>query len=202
MRSLSGSASLRMSQILRMIVFVAAVGAIGCGDQDQGSPHGAGEQPRVSPATTSSFALLRGPGTTLPKGMWFHLVQILHGGDHTKFRPTYVQRAHTAGGVAWVFVDDRSVCLAEGHRGSVACTNARRARSEGVTLGTFTPPSARVPRPHDFSVIGLVPDRVQQVVVTVGKRRLTLAVRRNLFSVSRNSPILIDEFVPLRGRVR
>jgi hypothetical protein len=123
--------------------------------------------------------------------MRLHLRHILYGRTGDRFNPFNVQRALTVEGVVWAFRDARSVCIAQGDRGSVACVNADRIAREGLALGTFTPPSKQVPRPHSFVIIGLVPDQIHQALVAVGKQREILPVQNNLFSASSDSPILL-----------
>jgi hypothetical protein len=88
------------------------------------------------------------------------------------------------------------VCLAQGGRGSAACTSPEDAIENGVTLGAFSPPSATNPRLHDFLVIGLVPDSVALVHITIGRADRVVAVHRNMFSIASDTrPIIVHRFV-------
>jgi hypothetical protein len=88
------------------------------------------------------------------------------------------------------------VCLAQGGRGSAACTSPEDAIENGVTLGAFSPPSTTNPRLHDFLVIGLVPDSVALVQITIGRADRVVAPYRNVFSVASDArPITVHRFV-------
>jgi len=100
---------------------------------------------------------------------------------------------HTSEGTAWVFLVRRSVCVAQGHLGGIACDPASRAAAEGVTLGVFSAPTKRRRKPHDFRLIGLAPDGVSHISVTVGTHRQTIIVRDNVFVASAEKPIVIRQ---------
>lgn len=180
MRSFGGSAPFRMSPVNRLFVLLLATLAVGCGEHRILTGTDASHRRSRSLSDQSAFRLLRGPTKSLPQRVRSQLARSLHGGSRDEFRPAHIHRALTAVGVVWTFFDGSALCLADSH-GSVACAKAGRARSKGVILGTFTPPSKRVPRPHDFLVVGLVPEPIRKTVVTFGKQHRTLAVRRNLF---------------------
>jgi hypothetical protein len=178
------------------IALLLAVLASGCGEGTAGSRIQPPDQSEVGAHLIKrTFALMRGPTESLPPPLHSHLEQLFHRGTRFQFEPSLVQRARTPDGVAWAFLGDDAVCLAQSGYGSVACTRVAQASIEGVSLGVFTPPSKHVPRPQDFLMLGLVPDQIQQAVVTIGKRRRTIPVRNNLFSASGESPILIKRVI-------
>jgi hypothetical protein len=69
------------------------------------------------------------------------------------------------------------------------------ATSEGVSLGTFSPPSKRVHRLHHFMVLGLVPDGVERIELKIGMRRKTVEVKNNLYSVASDRPIFVRRLI-------
>lgn len=179
-----------MKVIYHTLVLLLAVLALGCGQGDRNKP---------SLAVKEGFPILRGPAEHFPRALRSHLAHLLSNASAQPFQPRLVQRKRTAAGVVWLFVDGEAVCLAQGSLGSVACSNAKRARSEGVSLGVFSPPSAHTRRPHNFLLMGLTPDGVTGVIVSIGKRRHMIDVRDNLFSATGDRPILIRRFIGGRG---
>ncbi len=189
-----------MSLVTRPLVLLLSALAVGCGEHRNMVGAEVDHLRSGSLSDQSAFRLLEGPADSLPDRVRSQLARNLHRGSPGRFEPTHIHHAHTHVGEIWVFFDDSSVCLAQGDRGAVACTDPGHAHLEGVTLGTFTPPSSRLPRPHNFLVVGLVPDRIRQVVLNIGNRRQTLTVRKNLFSVTSSRPILITRLVRGSGR--
>jgi hypothetical protein len=64
-----------------------------------------------------------------------------------------------------------------------------------VSLGSFSPRSRENPRPHDFVAMGLAPDGVSKVVVSIGNKKQVLPVRNNLYSASGDLPVIIRRLV-------
>jgi hypothetical protein len=135
------------------------------------------------------FRLLRSPSDGMPLIVRRHLSHILSGQLDGPLEPMAVHSAQTAHGTVWVFLADHALCLAHAGRGAVGCSAVSRVGSDGVSLGVFSPPSKQFPRPHDFLLISLVPDGIQQIGVTIGGRSRTVKVEHNLASVSSDQPI-------------
>ena len=135
------------------------------------------------------FRLLRGPSDEMPEIVLRHLSHILSGQLDGPFKPTAVHSAQTAHGTVWVFLADGALCLAQAGYGAVGCSAVSRVESDGVSLGVFSPPSKKFPRPHNFLLISLVPDGIKQVEVTIGGRDRTVKVEHNLSSASSDRPI-------------
>lgn len=176
---------------------VLAVSAIGCGQQ-----HGPPLQHSVTSHTPTpkhrvrqAFGTMRGPSASLPPSLRSHLTQILRRDRGSQLRASLVHQAHTSRGVAWVFLDGTAVCLAEDTNGSVACSSLAQAESEGVSLGVFSPPSKQVPKPHDFLLMGLAPDGVDRVAITIRYRHQVIDVQNNIYSASADRPIVIRQLV-------
>lgn len=168
---------------------------VGCGQR-----HDSSEQIPPSKETGASnakahFSLLSTPQEELPEALQAHLAQLLMRKQPDQFRPLLVQRSRTAHGTAWTFVNDSAICLAQGGFGSVACSRWAPAKKDGVVLGTFTPPSGRFKQPHDFLVLGLVPNGVVQVALRVGRRHRVVAVSHNLFTATSDVPILVARLI-------
>jgi len=87
------------------------------------------------------------------------------------------------------------MCLVQANLGSIACSPKRLARSKGVILGTFIPPSSEVPRLHHFLVQGVMPDAVRYVSATVGRRgherQVEIPVRNNAFAIAAEQPVVV-----------
>jgi hypothetical protein len=167
---------------------------VGCGHQSSVAPHMSSEQHRQVGRQTgveATFHIFQGPTEVLPPPLRMHLRQLLKKGGLHKFEPMRVQRAQTSDTVAWVFLNGKAMCLAQGNRGGLACSPRARVEAEGLSLGVFTPPSKQIPRAHDFLLMGLWPDQVRKVVVTLGTEQRTEPIRNNLFSDSAERPLLI-----------
>ena len=141
---------------------------------------------------------MRGRSERLPDPLANHVSRLLSQPRGAK--PVTTQVAGTAAGRIWIFFYGKKMCLAQEALGSVACSSMSLARSRGVVLGTFKPPSKEVPRMHGFQLIGIMPDDVRYVSATVGrmhqKRYIRVPVRHNVFAVSAERPVLV------RGVVR
>jgi hypothetical protein len=99
----------------------------------------------------------------------------------------------------WLFSSDRLLCLAQ-PRGA-ACAPGVEAIKEGLVLGTFQPPTASDPEPHDFSLEGVVPDDVNQVLVVVGKHiEVVVDVKSNIFAIERDRPVHLKRLLRGYGR--
>lgn len=187
--------ALLMLSIKRIVILLVAGLAVGCGASSQGSDQRVGTQRTGYSATMKAFHLLQGSTEVMPPPLELHLATILDRGSHRQFTADHVQHVRTASGAAWVFVNGSDLCLAQIGRGGVACSQMTRAREEGVSLGVFSPPSNPSQKPHDFLLIGLAPDGVTRVVVSIGHQHQKIAVRNNLFSASAEQPVLIKQFV-------
>ena len=179
---------------MRIAMLMLAGLVAGCGDQREASEQQADATIVSHSSIKENFHLLEGDTEVLPPSLQLHLGKILNRGSQRRLKADLVQRARTDEGTAWVFLNGSEICLAQGGRGSVACSPVTRAK-EGVSLGAFSPPSEQIPRPHDFLLLGLAPDGVTKVVVVIGARRRTLAVRNNLFAASGDRPVLTKRFV-------
>jgi|GEM_PF-3366482 len=146
------------------------------------------------PRAVESFHLLRTPSNDMPLVVRTHLSNILVGQLNEQINPTLVHRTNTGKGAVWVFRTDHALCLAQDGRGAVGCSTFSRARSHGISLGIFSPPTSTVPRPHNFLLIGLVPDGIKRVEVTVGNRRRTVEVHNNLFAASGDQPVNVGDW--------
>jgi hypothetical protein len=112
-----------------------------------------------------------------------------------KGTPTNTQLTRTRGGSIWIFLTHQKMCLAQANFGSVSCLEKQRARSHGVVLGTFKPPSKEVPYLHQFLVLGVMPDDVRYVSTTIGRHlhehHIKVPVRSNVFAIAAEQPILV-----------
>lgn len=161
-----------------------------------GCSTGTHQHEKENPGIADEFFLLRGAPEAMSIPLRAHLAQVLYPRNrHLRLNAQLVQSQDTRNGTAWVFLQGHHLCLAYGVPESVACSAVDKARREGVSLGSFTPPSPGLPQPHDFVLMGVVPDSVQQVIVSTGSRQRNLKVSDNLYAASGNRPILIRRFV-------
>lgn len=94
----------------------------------------------------------------------------------------------------WVASAGGQLCLAQPK--GVACKPKEAATSEGVMLGTFQPPSERIPVPHEFRLQGVFPDNVSHILVVVGKgRRRAIGVHHNIVSMTEAKPIHVERLL-------
>jgi hypothetical protein len=184
-----------MFSIKRIAILLLAGLAVGCGASPRGSEQRAGTRNAAYSTTMKAFHILQGTTEVMPRRLQLHLASILDRGSHSQLNAAHVQHARTTSGAAWVFVNGSDLCLASGRRGGVACSQMTRALEEGVSLGVFSPPSKPGQRPHDFLLMGLAPDGVTQVEVSIGKRQQKIAVQSNLFSASGDQPVMLKQFV-------
>jgi hypothetical protein len=178
--------------IMRLLIILVVILASE-GGQYGGDPGGAGAVNRVpAPASVKeSFRIFHTSAELLPTAVRTHLSHLLKPPGHP-FAPTLVQRSRSAqAGVIWAFVMKDQICLAEGSQGGAVCDDLNVAASEGLSLGTFSPPSERIPRPHDFTLTGLVPDHVLRVKVSIGHHIRVVAVHENVYSVTADQAIFI-----------
>jgi hypothetical protein len=185
-----------MNSLKAVLALILATLIVGC-DQSHNSsePARLGTEARVFDAK-ANFDLLNTPQEDLPEALQTHLARLLMRKQPDQFRPTLTQRSRTSHGTVWAFVNNSAICLAQGGFGSVACSNWNPGLNKGVILGTFTPPSGRIKRPHDFLVLGLVPNGVGRVLLTVGGRRHRVAVvSHNVFTATGDAPILVARLI-------
>lgn len=179
-----------MKQLIAALLALLSVGA---------HPDKSALEPKNPSATAYSttkhtFSQFRGAAETLPAPLRIHLSNILSNNGH-QLNPVSVQHQRIAGQAVWVFLTWNRVCLAQAHRGGVACSSIGEANRTGVSLGVFSPPTQYQPAPHDFLLLGLAPDAVSHVVITIGKRSQTIPVRRNLYGFTADQPILIRRYI-------
>jgi hypothetical protein len=178
--------------LIGLIVVVTVVGGysfkVTRRAEEAGAPRG------TSTTIEKSFRLFDSTPEMLPVSVRARLSRILKK-PGTPFTPSPVQRSHTNGGIVWAFVVGDQVCLTQGTHGASVCVAKDVAISEGVSLGTFSPPSQRIPRPHNFLLLGLVPDGVGRVELKIGRRRERAGVKNNLYSVSGDKPIFVRRLV-------
>jgi hypothetical protein len=178
-----------VARFLPVVLLALLVGGCGQIGHDLPGKSAAGN----SLVAKRSFHILRGATESLPLAIRSHLADQLAQPEASQFRPTLVQRAHTSEGTAWVFLERDSLCIAQGHLGGVACAQVARAVKDGVSLGVFAAPTKLQKHPHDFHLIGLAPDGITHIHVTIGPHRQLIAVRDNVFVASADRPIFIRE---------
>lgn len=168
------------------------IGCPGCGSSS--APHGHVD----GGATRAEFAVLRSPPEHLPGTLARHIARLLKASERAK--PVITQLARTRGGSIWILLTEKELCLAQADFGSVSCKPKRAARSRGVVLGTFDPPSRAKPYLHRFLVLGVMPDGVKYVSATIGRhlheRHIKVSVQDNVFAIAAEQPVLV------RGLVR
>jgi hypothetical protein len=165
---------------------------VGCGT---GTPPSGGNDSESSAASTA-FTLLRSHSEPLPASVANQIVQILPPG--LQFKPLDTQRVALPRGPVWIFLTDHQLCLTR-IRFGIACVPQQHALTAGVSLGTFSPPSASIPRLHHFVLLGLAPDGIHSVLVLIGRgstaRLHRLPVHNNLFQITSERPIHIRTFL-------
>lgn len=180
-----------LSQLIAALLAVFALSGQGSAESINRTTAASAKGPAALEAT---FALLRSPEETLPDSIQDHLSRILFW--RGQLNPSLVQRADAAGTDAWAFFTHGMLCIAQGGRGSAACTSPQAAVENGVTLGAFSPPSTTNPRLHEFLVLGLVPDSVALVHIAIGRADHVVAVHNNMFAAASDTrPIIVRRFV-------
>jgi hypothetical protein len=174
--------------ILTVLVSFVLLGAGRLASLSPSDSPPAGQGPRMS----ESFKLLRSPQElthTDADRRSFEAASL--AGPHVEFEVTQRVAKHDS---LWVLATDRLLCVAQ-PRGA-ACAPKSAALKHGVPLGTFRPPTADHPVPHDFVLQGVAPDGVRKVLVVIGKDRQFVAdVKRNIFSVERDEPVHLKELL-------
>jgi hypothetical protein len=142
-------------------------------------------------SVAGNFGLLQSPVERLPAGEHARLRSLLSRGPDA-FRPKLIQRVRTSAGSLWVFLHSGELCIAQSDRGAVACSSQSKAIAEGILVGAFTPPTARMPRPHKFVLLGLLPDDMRGVVIKLGAERRAVTVQHNVvLARDPDQPILV-----------
>lgn len=179
-----------------MLVVICISLAIGVGYRFEDAQRTSGSSPRQTSLLTieNSFRLFRGNPEALPGSVRTRLSRLLNEGN-APFEPLLVQRSQTNAEIVWAFLLREKVCLAQGTHGAAGCVAMTDATTQGISLGTFSPPSKRIPRPHNFQVLGLVPNGVARIEFKVGKGRKSAEGKNNLYSVSGNKPIFVRRLV-------
>jgi hypothetical protein len=140
-----------------------------------------------------AFKVLRTRSERLPPPLAQHIARLLKASE--KAKPANTQLVRTRGGSIWAFLTGEKMCLVQANLGSISCSKKRLARSQGVVLGTFKPPSNEVPHLHQFLVLGVMPDDVRYVSATIGrhlhKRHIRVPVRHNVFAIAAEQPVLV-----------
>jgi hypothetical protein len=189
-----------MQRLLIPIYLLIAALLYGCGAsavvETQAPIHARAEDGSIS----ESYNLLRSsPEEKAPKPLEAHWRRLLRRQIRGVIEPSHVQRVRTPVGVVWVFQIDDGICLAQGGRGSIGCSRGAEARTTGVSLGVFDPPSHQIERPHNFILYALIPDGTDRIPATIGDQQRAIHVRHNLVSVSsRLQPVLIEMPYPAR----
>lgn len=164
----------------------------GCGASHLSSS-GGGEE-----GITAAFKVLQTRSERLPRPLARHIARLLKMSEEAE--PVDTQLARTRGGSIWIFLSGKKMCLVQANFGSISCLTKRLARSKGVVLGTFKPPSKEVPYLHKFLVLGVMPDDVRYVSATIGRhlheRHVRVPVQNNVFAIAAEQPVLV------RGRGR
>lgn len=171
-------------------ILLACIALTGCST-------GAPEHPRsVDRHALGAFQFFRSQQERMPPQLQRHFGMVIHPRDASDFVPQHVQRVSTTRGVIWAFLDGPDMCIGETLEGSIACSDRRVARIKGVSLGLFRPPSTRIPRPHNFRMIAIMPDQVEAVVAIIGKRPPDIKkVSHNIVAISAARPILLKQLI-------
>lgn len=141
----------------------------------------------------SAFMVLRTPSEHLPPPLAKHIARLLKASE--KAKPVNTQLVSTREGSVWIFLTGEKMCIVQANFGSISCLKQRLARSQGVVLGTFKPPSKEVPYLHQFLVLGVMPDDVRYVSATIGRHshehHIRVPVRNNVFAIAAEQPVLV-----------
>jgi hypothetical protein len=141
----------------------------------------------------AAFKVLRTPPEHLPPALARHISRLLKASERAN--PVNTQLARTSEGSIWIFLTSEKMCLVQANFGSISCSKKRLARSQGVVLGTFKPPSKEVPYLHQFLVLGVMPDDVRYVSATIGRHshdhHIRRPVRNNVFAIAAEQPVLV-----------
>lgn len=182
--------------IVQLTLLLATGGVTGCGQPNSVQPIS-----QVQPPTPllirveRHFRVFRGPSEKIPHALNMHLKQLLAAPSAERSHPRSAQRVDTPDGVAWIFLNGSSLCLAQGGHGALACSTVTHANREGVSLGVFAAPSREMPKLHDFLLLALVPDGIQRVEITVGRQRQSVGVQDNVISASGDRPVFLKRFI-------
>jgi hypothetical protein len=78
----------------------------------------------------------------------------------------------------------------------LACAPKRAAVRAGVFLATFQPPTRSDPKPRDFLVQGLLPNKVRKVIVLVGDHQhRVVVVTHNVMSFEADQPVHVERLI-------
>jgi hypothetical protein len=95
-------------------------------------------------------------------------------------------------GVGLWLVPGRGVtCLFKGGIVAATCDTTSNAERKGLSLEVYKPGPPPERRPTHFLALGVVPDGVKQLRVTVGNRTSVIRVSRNTYSMRAEVPIKV-----------
>jgi hypothetical protein len=107
--------------------------------------------------------------------------------------------ARTDAGGVWVFDDRGIVCIVESARRAMACRTVDEFRGHGLPLGAFDPPASPGGRPTDFVVLGIVPEWVENIHLTIGRTKQLLKVDGGAYGVHADVPIIVQRLCAPHG---
>jgi hypothetical protein len=141
----------------------------------------------------TAFKVLRTSSEHLSPPLTHHIARLLKASE--KAKPVNTQLVRTRGGLVWIFLTGEKMCLVQANFGSISCLRKRQARSRGVVLGTFKPPSKEQPYLHQFLALGVMPDDVRYVLATIGRhsheRHVRVPLHNNVFAIAAEQPVLV-----------
>jgi hypothetical protein len=160
-----------------------------------GLPHGGVVPSRLR--QRANFAALR----SRPEGLPQEIVQIMHGTHRFGMRWPLAQKLPDAlGQEVWVVPGHGHLCLLL-HRAGAAtlhasCATDRMALKHGLTMITLKTMKQGSTLHHFRSIIGLVPDRVRQVLLPAsdGRKRLPVSTHHS-FAWTDSSSAVPDELI-------
>lgn len=177
----------------------------GCGHKSSQAPYSKAEAigREQDKGLSRSFSFARSPAEPLPKTAVRHLRDTF-GAPLGSFDGASAQRITSPSGSVWVVAGEGDVagtiCLLQGIQGYVSCTTPSDFARRGVSIG-MAKPSKTAP-PQDFRVLGIAPDWVGVVQVSIGSDGgQSVPVRGGVYTYRADAPIFVDRLCSRDGQV-
>jgi hypothetical protein len=145
-----------------------------------------------------AFRFARSPAESLPRAAERHL-RITLGAPPGGFALADAQQINSPSGSIWVVHgqgDARdAMCLLQGIQGYAGCTVVSDFARRGLSIGMAKPSEKDGDPPQDFRVLGVVPDWVEVVQVSIGSRAMRdVPVRGAVYTLRADAPIFLERF--------
>jgi hypothetical protein len=151
------------------------------------------------------FSFARSPAEHLPRAVARHLMRTL-GAPPNSFAVKAAQNIRSLSASLWIVYGRGRVqgvaCLLQGVRGYVGCTSLSDFARRGISIGMAKPSEKAGALPRDFRALGIAPDWVETVQLSVGSEGGQIVpVRGGVYTHHAEAPIFVERFCSRERKV-